>query len=426
MVAPEAAELFAFITDQLEMLLKLHYPICLSGSEDVCALSLGLTFSFPVYQHGINSGILLRWTKGFDIPSIVGQDVCGLLQHQIDQRRLPVKVTALVNDAAGTVMSRAYSLPIGQTRPSIGTIFGTGTNGVYLEKLRNINKSLDGSFDVSIGEMFISIEWGSFDNGLAVLPNTIYDVEVNRASNNPGNQMFEKRVSGMFLGELLRIVLAELYADPAVRLFHSSDLSKASECANAVPLLNRWAVDSSILSTAELDDSDDLTILRQKLHHITGIASDLVGIDDARVVKVLAHAIGKRAARLGGMALGAVIMKSERLWNVEKSEETPSSPKLSLNQPSNDALAIPPLDGETTGYQTSSLSESRPCSIDVGVDGSVIEYYPRFDVYMREALRAIEGIGTEGEKRIRMGLTKDGSSVGAAIIALVAAQQARI
>ncbi|KAL8818634.1 MAG: hypothetical protein Q9223_002771 [Gallowayella weberi] len=426
MVAPDAAELFAFITDQVEMLLKIHHPICLSGSEDVCVLSLGLTFSFPVYQHGINSGVLLRWTKGFDIPSIVGQDVCGLLQHQIDQRRLPVKVTALVNDAAGTIMARAYSLPFGQPRTCIGTIFGTGTNGVYLEKLRNIFKSLDGSFDVSTGEMFISIEWGSFDNGLSVLPNTTYDVEVNKASNNPGNQMFEKRVSGMFLGELLRVVLAELHADPAVRLFHSSDLSKASEGANAIPLLNRWAVDSSILSIAELDDSDDLTILRQKLHHITGIASDQVGIDDARVVKVLAHAIGKRAARLGGMALGAVIMKIERLWNVEKSEETPSSLKLNVTQPLNNIDAIPPLEGQTKGYRTSSPSNSRPCSIDVGVDGSVIEFYPRFDVYMREALRAIDGIGTEGEERIRMGLAKDGSSVGAAIIALIAAQQAQI
>ncbi|KAL8677554.1 MAG: hypothetical protein Q9186_006015 [Xanthomendoza sp. 1 TL-2023] len=321
-------------------------------------------------------------------------------------------------------MSRAYSLPIGQTRTSIGTIFGTGTNGVYLEKLRNISKSLDGSFDLSTGEMFVSIEWGSFDNGLSVLPNTTYDVEVNSTSINPGNQMFEKRVSGMFLGELLRIVLAELHADPAVRLFHSSDLSTGFEGANPIPLFRPWAVDSSILSTAELDDSDDLTILRQKLHQITGIASVLVSIDDARVVKVLAHAIGRRAARLGGMALGAVILKSERLWSVKKSEETPSSPNINENQCSNVTDAIPPLEGEATRCPMPSLSKCRPCSIDVGVDGSVIEFYPRFDAYMREALRAIKGIGTEGEKKIQMGLTKDGSSVGAAIIALVAAQQA--
>lgn len=61
--------------------------------------------------------------------------------------------------------------------------------------------------------------------------------------------------------------------------------------------------------------------------------------------------------------------------------------------------------------------------VDIGVDGSVIEFYPRFEVYMREALSVVEGIGVMGENRIRIGIAKDGSSVGAAIIALLAAQQ---
>lgn len=38
-------------------------------------------------------------------------------------------------------------------------------------------------------------------------------------------------------------------------------------------------------------------------------------------------------------------------------------------------------------------------------------------------MRAIDGIGEEGEARIIIGHTKDGSSVGAAIITLLAAQQ---
>jgi hexokinase len=36
------------------------------------------------------------------------------------------------------------------------------------------------------------------------------------------------------------------------------------------------------------------------------------------------------------------------------------------------------------------------------------------------SLRAIPEIGAEGEKRIRIGIAKDGSGVGAALIALVA------
>ncbi len=55
-------------------------------------------------------------------------------------------------------MSRAYTLPISRTRTSIGAIFGTETNDVYLEKLCNITKSLEGQQDCSTDEMFISIE----------------------------------------------------------------------------------------------------------------------------------------------------------------------------------------------------------------------------------------------------------------------------
>ncbi len=62
----------------------------------------------------------------------------------------------------------------------------------------------------------------------------------------------------------------------------------------------------------------------------------------------------------------------------------------------------------------------------MAVDGSVVEHYPGFEIYMREALAAIPEIGVEGEKHISIGHAKDGSSVGAAIIALLASEQSRL
>jgi len=59
--------------------------------------------------------------------------------------------------------------------------------------------------------------------------------------------------------------------------------------------------------------------------------------------------------------------------------------------------------------------------IDVGVDGSLVEHYPHFREMIYEALACIEGIGEEGANRVRIGIAKDGSGVGAALIALVAA-----
>lgn len=56
-----AAELAKFITEEEE---KYHPP---PGRQR----ELGFTFSFPVMQNSINSGTLMRWTKGFSIDDMV-------------------------------------------------------------------------------------------------------------------------------------------------------------------------------------------------------------------------------------------------------------------------------------------------------------------------------------------------------------------
>jgi hexokinase len=55
--------------------------------------------------------------------------------------------------------------------------------------------------------------------------------------------------------------------------------------------------------------------------------------------------------------------------------------------------------------------------IDIGADGSLIESYPTFEAEMRGAMREVSEIGVKGEKRVRISLTKDGSGVGAALMA---------
>jgi len=54
------------------------------------------------------------------------------------------------------------------------------------------------------------------------------------------------------------------------------------------------------------------------------------------------------------------------------------------------------------------------------VDGSLVEYYPGFEDYIREPFREIPEISEEGEKKIKIGLAKDGSGLDEALIALVA------
>lgn len=325
-------------------------------------------------------------------------------------------------------MSRAYTLPISRTRTSIGAIFGTETNDVYLEKLCNITKSLEGQQDCSTDEMFISIEWDSFDNLLSILLNTAYDVELNEVSVNSGNQMFEKRVSEMFLDELLRTITSAMHTNLEIKLFHSHDLSIAAKIDDRSSLHTRWAVDSSILSIAEADNADDLTTLRQKIVNALGISASLVSVESARAVKVIAHAIGKRTARLAGMTLRAIVLKSKRLIDSRDWSWNERYMSANVEDIVNNVSTI------TTEFKSANtLQESNffnvlddHAIIDIEVDGSLIEFYPGFETYMREALRAVKGIDSVGEKRIRIGIAKDESSVDAAIIALLAAQRASI
>ncbi|KAJ5571393.1 Hexokinase N-terminal [Penicillium sp. DV-2018c] len=386
MASGTSKDLFLFLARQIESFLRIHHNDHFQahlrrrreGNKEEDLFDLGFTFSFPVRQCGINRGTLIRWTKGFNIPDAVGHDVCALLQTAIDDLNLPVRVAALVNDTVGTLMARSYTSP-GETGTFLGAIFGTGTNGAYLEKTKNITKLKDikdVQFEDRTGEMIINAEWGSFDNQMSVLPTTVFDDELDAESNNPGVQMFEKRVSGMFLGEILRRALLSLHKDPELGLFKTDKNSNVVLPEKSM-LFRQWGLDTSLLSSVEADSSKDLADVKTALKDHLGIESP--SLEECQAVKILVHAIGKRAARLSAVPLAAILIHANKLATDD--------------------------------------------IIDIGVDGSLVEFYPNFEGHLREALREIPEVGVAGDKKIRIGISKDGSGVGAALIALVAGKE---
>ncbi|CAG8983440.1 hypothetical protein HYALB_00000608 [Hymenoscyphus albidus] len=437
MVAKTAKELFSFLAKQIELFLKEHHEDHFDahikrrqtastpeGYRDEHIFRLGFTFSFPVHQIGINRGTLIRWTKGFDIADAIGQDVCVLLQKEIDLLKLPVKVAALVNDTVGTLMARSYTSP-GKTSTLLGAIFGTGTNGAYVEKLAKITKPMEGEYDSSTGLMVVNTEWGSFDNGLKVLPTTKYDTALDKDSINPGIQMFEKRVSGMFLGEILRTVLVNILKDPKVALFadensSQNDYSTTASVAKDSALYKDWAVDSSILSVAESDNTVGLKTLRQTIEKDLGVRAP--SLEDAQLVKDVAHAIAKRAARLAAVALAGIVLQTGRLTRGAGQAPGPKSSAAIVEDVKSGNVVEAVAATASKLANAAGLGTDEEEIVDIGVDGSLVEFYPGFEDLVRETFRAIDGIGAAGERRIRIGIAKDGSGVGAALIALVAAK----
>lgn len=362
----EARVLFDYIADSVDAFLTDIGTQAPASSEPI---HLGFTFSFPVEQTAIDAGKLLTWTKGFNAKNAIGHDVVKLLQDAFDRKHIHVRCSALVNDTVGTLLSRSY-----QNGPAlIGAIFGTGTNGAYIDKTRTIKKLGDDKIaeaeaggDQAGNFMVVNTEWGAMDNGRKVLPVSIFDNKLDRESINPRKQAFEKMVSGMYLGEITRNIL-----------LHFIDHTLLFDGYSTEILNTHYGYDAAFVSAVEGAKTDD---------EVKKIIVEQLKMDAKRVspgcieiVKWACKMAAVRAAQLAACAIAAVVIYT-------KNHEIPVA--------------------------------ERDTGVDIGLDGSVAEFLPGFEGRVREALVVL--LGEKGEKRVRMGLAKDGSGVGAALTALQA------
>lgn len=395
---------------------------------------LGFTFSFTCEQTSLASGTLIRWDKGWDIPEAVGRDPCVMLQEAIDKLKLPVLVTVLANDSVGTLLTRSYTA--GRKDPTLAAvIFGTGTNAAYVEKMTNIKRL--GITNAIAGQMMvINTEWGCLDDNMEVLPRTVYDDQLDGESIDPGSQMFEKRISGMYLGELLRLVLVQLEQGGAFNMKFDDDS----------PIFESQGIDSSFLSDLALAGSEDYSRSSALVENRLSVKG--VTMADVKAIQILSAAIVRRAARLAGASLAAIIIQSGRLEpslaklkypdaqiTERETSETTNTPISSLQRLRQKLKLLwrriiklfarlngssSPSGGILPQYLKHEESIPEQSIIDIGADGSLFELYPTFESNMRGALQEVQEIGHAGEKLVRIGLAKDGSGVGAALMAQAA------
>lgn len=217
----DASQLFGFIAARVAEIAKpgASYP-------------LGHTFSFPCEQLGINQARLIHWTKEFRTRGVEGQDIGALLGAALAKAGLAgVKGVAIINDTVGTQLAAAYS----QRNIDMASICGTGHNTCYLEPRHPLSGK----------PMIVNMESGNFDG----VPQTRFDVAVDRESERPGAQRLEKMVSGYYLGEVARQVLSTLAVEgvlPASEAFGRKQVLKGID-------LDRILADTGALAqTAEV------------------------------------------------------------------------------------------------------------------------------------------------------------------------------
>ena len=152
---------------------------------------------------------MAQWTKGFKCSSVEGFDVVDLLKQAITRRNdVTIDVVAILNDTTGCLMSCAWKEP----KCRVGLILGTGTNACCLEDVEKVTTFNPEKDDVNEPDhVVVNTEWGAFgDKGELDFVRTKWDEEVYVMSLNPGKQTFDKMISGMYMGELVRLVVEDV------------------------------------------------------------------------------------------------------------------------------------------------------------------------------------------------------------------------
>ncbi|CAG8464389.1 1253_t:CDS:2 [Acaulospora colombiana] len=164
-------------------------------------MPMGVTFSFPIRQTAINRGTVMQMGKGFKITGLVGHDVVDLLQEAFRRKGVNAHISAIVNDCVSVLVAGAYK----DQNTIISAVIGTGTNAACICQTSAIKKM---EFPKNSPEyMIINTEWSIM--GASFLPFTRYDKLLDEQSTIPGFQPFEKMSSGMYVSELVRLVILD-------------------------------------------------------------------------------------------------------------------------------------------------------------------------------------------------------------------------
>uniref|UniRef100_A0A7N9DF06 Hexokinase-2 n=1 Tax=Macaca fascicularis TaxID=9541 RepID=A0A7N9DF06_MACFA len=332
-----------------------HIAECLANFMDKLQikdkkLPLGFTFSFPCHQTKLDESFLVSWTKGFKSSGVEGRDVVTLIRKAIQRRGdFDIDIVAVVNDTVGTMMTCGYD----DHNCEIGLIVGTGSNACYMEEMRHIDM-----VEGDEGRMCINMEWGAFgDDGSLNDIRTEFDQEIDMGSLNPGKQLFEKMISGMYMGELVRLILVKMAKE---ELLFGGKLSPE--------LLNTGRFETKDISDIE-GEKDGIRKAREVLMRL--------GLDPTQEDCVATHRIcqivSTRSASLCAATLAAVLQRIKENKGEERLRST------------------------------------------VGVDGSVYKKHPHFAKCLHKTVRRLVP-----DCDVRFLRSEDGSGKGAAMVTAVA------
>ena len=322
------------------------------------AQSIGFIFAFPMDQTGIRAGRLTKWTKEFAFDGVEGQDVVALLEQAIRKRTHGGREFSISALANDTVGVLAAGAYL-DPRCDMGLIVGTGANLAVA-----VPDELVGRRDLPLpsgspGEMIFNMECGNFDGVDSIL--TDEDRLLNSESDTEG-QLMEKMIAGRYLGEVARLRVCEIAARSEV----FDGWLSGSSMFNAP-----YTFTTEDLSDVAFDTSEDLAATAIQLGRL-GVSDTTIG--DRRNLQDICVSVARRSAQIVAASIAA-----------------------------------------TATYIDPDLKDEHI----VAADGSVFRGMPEYQAELRRGLQDVLG---ERADKVRVCYLRDGSGLGAAVVAAVAAR----
>ncbi|KAH8741918.1 hexokinase [Cryptosporidium ryanae] len=364
---------------------------CNSTNFSKNAFDITFTFSFPTEQVEVGKANLITWTKGIEtgrstfLP-VEGRDVGELLNSAFSRKNIPAHCKYIINDTIGTLISAIYDsnctnfrnitdnktniqikssdeledntctiprenglkrLKIGteNKNPCVGVVIGTGLNSCYIEP---------NSEQYGYKGLIINTECGDFYS--SNLPITDCDLTLDWNSDNRGEQLFEKMISGNYLGEICRLLFIKSLKDATPKVFFKSNSVSTENISNIIRLFEN----SQNGNFSEL------------VSYLQNTFSCELSPNSERIIAELSLFVLNRAAQLVSVMISALFKR---------------------------------------------LESHNSSGISVAIDGSIWTKNPIFRRIVRESLCTI--LGDNANELVQVFVSDDGSGKGAAVLAAV-------
>ncbi|XP_073136780.1 probable hexokinase-like 2 protein [Henckelia pumila] len=284
-------ELLDFISLELAKFVSIHAK---EGEARSREQKLGFTVSFPADQAAAFTSMINFESQDLSVDSTVGRELRDQINKSLEKNSLNMQVFAIVHDTIGNLAGGRY-----YSRESVAAVtLGMATDVSYMESPQEASKLLAQQRNSS--ETVVNMQWGNYKS--SHLPLTEFDVSLDVESTNPGHRIFEKLISGMYLGEIVRRVLLKMARETA--LFGDSVPPKL-----AIPYLLK----SPDMAVMHQDTSEDYEVVNEKLKEIFEISNSSPMARE--IVAEVCDVVVERGARLVGAGIVGIVKKLGRLAN---------------------------------------------------------------------------------------------------------------